>query len=458
MSKKNGVKIETLNAFQKSQIIAAAGALGCFEEKSSASIAKELMVMDPEKKVKKETAVLKNSFGVGHGSVGDQNYFSFSLEDLPRLATLFLCSPEYLAHLQQSLRRAKASRGFYLSDAIKNSPYLGEVQEVLNNSFLLYEKLVSFGVPAEDARYLLPLYTKTNIQTVGNARELCHLLYMSEQPNVPSIVKNIVKEMIKKAKINAKDLFTKYGFNFEPLSWYPSAQLFGNEYIIKFNTFAKSYPSLLNNDVIFDKNKLVPKYFSKAIFEKAIKKKDESALSLLKHIHFEFICEMSLAAWHQAIRQRTWNHSVQSIYDAASIGFQSVKVSNKKMSVESRMVIPASVVKVRMAEEYIDQHNKMINLYRKLGRSGMPKSEAIGVVPHSLKVFTLIHVNGWNAIHSIGKRTCITAQWEIRAIAKKMAEHIKKAVPDLGEYCEPQCVTYGKCPEKEDCGYYKKRR
>ena len=102
------------------QLLSVAGALGCFEEKSSAQICEELQQLSPDKRIKKEKAVLKNSFGRGHGAVGDQNYFIFSIENLPRLATLQLCLPEYLAHLQQSLRRAKASRGFYLSEEIKN--------------------------------------------------------------------------------------------------------------------------------------------------------------------------------------------------------------------------------------------------------------------------------------------------------------------------------------------------
>ena len=88
----------------------------------------------------------------------------------------------------------------------------------------------------------------------------------------------------------------------------------------------------------------------------------------------------------------------------------------------------------------------------------MPRSEAIGVVPHSLMVYDWIHVNGWNAIHAIGKRTCEKAQLEIRHIAWAMAKYIKTAMPIFEGFVEPQCVTYGKCPEKDPCDYLEKRK
>ncbi len=114
-------KVKLIGYTSDPQLLSVAGAFGCFEEKSSAQIIEELRMMPEKKRRIKESRVLKNSFGCGHGSVGDQNYFIFSIEDLPRVATLQLCLPEYLSHLQQSLRRAKASRGFYLPEIIKQS-------------------------------------------------------------------------------------------------------------------------------------------------------------------------------------------------------------------------------------------------------------------------------------------------------------------------------------------------
>lgn len=442
--KKEDFEVTLLGCTENAQALSVAGALGCFEEKSSTQLLDELLSLDKEERMKKEAAVLKNSFGKGHGSVGDQNYFIFGIEDLPRAVTFQLCLPEYLAHLQQSLRRARASKGFYLPEAIKGSKLAGKTEEVLSRAFQLYEKMVQGGIPGEDARYLLPLYTKTNIQTGGNARELSHLWQMSRKKEVPSIVTAVVDEIMDKAKETAPNLFKDFGSNYETLAWYPSAQLYsaGNQMIRKLISETEKRNGKKDVFLVDESGLLLQMPITDEMMKKAIEERNETELANLKHIHFEFLAFMSLASLHQAIRQRTWNHTLESIYDAAKSG--------------DRMVIPPSVSKSGFLAAYKRQHKEMIRLYGELLGARIPDPEAIGVVPHSLGIYTLIHVNGWNAIHSIGKRTCSEAQWEIRKIAWKIAIMIKKDLPVLGKWAQPQCVIYGKCPEIKDCGYYEK--
>jgi thymidylate synthase (FAD) len=146
---------------------------------------------------------------------------------------------------------------------------------------------------------------------------------------------------------------------------------------------------------------------------------------------------MSLAAYHQAIRQRTWDQAVESIYDA---------VERKQYK------LPPKVANSAYAQKYEDQVNRMFDLYWRLLEEGVDRSEAIGVISHALILYDLIHVNGWNAIHSIGKRTCTEAQWEIRAVATEMAKLIKQRNSTLGTIVGPQGQLYGRCPERKPCG------
>lgn len=442
---KEMMKVRLLDSASDPQLISVAGALGCFEEKSSLQLMQELAALPEDQQSKRERGVLKNSFGRGHGSIGDQSSFVFSIENLPRVATLQLCLPEYLAHLQQSLRRARADRGYYLPEAIKSSPLRKFVEKILNGVFEFYEQMSRAGIPGEDARFLLPLYTRTNIQTLVGARELCHVWLMSRDPGVPSAARIVVDEMMNQARKKAPDLFEDFGFNYERLSWYPSSQLFtpSNETIkrlIARHCSKKQKAFLLGCAVPFE--------VTPAILRRAIKERNEAELANLKHIHFEFLAPMSLACFHQATRQRTWNHSVESIYDAAA---EELRYPG------SRMVVPPSVGNSEFISEYQKFHHVLVSLYQKLLDIQVPSSEAIGVLPHSLAVYDWIHINGWNAIHSIGKRTCTEAQWEIRAIARTMARDIKAIVPAFEKWAEPQCITYGRCPEVKDCGYYKKQ-
>ncbi len=411
--------------------LSAYGAFGCFEEKTPIQIYESI---PEDKRRKREETVLRESAGRGHGSVADQNSFTFVIEDLTRAATLQLCSPHYLAHLQQSLRRATANRAFFVPEQLRQSSLFNEVKQVLFDSFLLYEKMSGKGVPKEDARFLLPLYTKTNIQTTGDARELMHLYAMNKQGEVPSAVTRVVDEMIRQASSIAPNLFKDWGFNYEVLAWYPAAQLYASQNktvneIIKENNHPK--------EPVFFEHEL-----SEEAVDRAVKERNEAELANLKHVHNAgkmngFLIPMSLACFHQAIRQRTWDHSVESIYDAASRG---------------EFITPPSVKGSEFVDEFNEQNRRMLELYKSLVQEGVERKEAIGVLPHSLMIYDVIHVNGWNLIHSIGKRTCTEAQWEIRAIANKLASIAREKNPIAAKYSLPQGVTYGKCPERNPCG------
>ncbi len=418
------------------------GALGCFEEKSALELfEKDRTELAPEKREQKRERMFRETAGRGHGAVTDQSCFTFVLEDVPRLVTLQLCAPQYLMHLQQSLRRAKADRGFYLPEIIKNSEFFTEVKTLLEATFVLYEEMSAEDpvtkkniIPGEDARFILPLYTKTNIQTTGDAREFFHLHQMSRGPEMPTIIREVVEEIVHQLKQVAPLLFKDRGTNYEVLAWYPSSQLFARENL----TLQKLIQAQQSKEEVILLNASGLQLSAEGV-KRAIEERREEELANLKHLHYTFLTKMSLACFHQATRQRTWDQSVESIYAAARRG---------------EFVTPPSILKNEKYKILYEELNqKILKLYEKLIGNGIPEQEAIGILPHALVVYDLIHVNGWNAIHSIGKRTCTTAQWEIRAIANQMAESIRKHDPVLGQYVQPQGIVYGKCPERENCGY-----
>jgi thymidylate synthase ThyX len=417
--------------------IVAFGARGCFDQKTPI----EIYLQHRQEKSgdgfeEGKEKIFSETSGRGHGAVLDQSCFVFNLGNIPRMVTLQLCCPEYLAHMQQSLRRADADKGFYLPKQIGDSPFFDKTAGLLREGFLLYEEMKQNGIPGEDARYVLSLLTRTNIQSLGDARELMHLHQMSRKGHMPTIISETIEGMVSQLRIVAPRLFEERGPNYEVLSWFPSAQPFAleNEVLKK---LVADYGGAGNGVIQLDSSGSA--IVTRGGLEKAIGRRDEAELANLKHVHYTFFTGMSLACFHQAIRQRTWNQSVEPIYDA---------VKNK------RFVTPPSV----LASEkhwlrYGVFHNRTFDLSDEMVEFGIPQQEAVGVIPHSLIVHDLIHVNGWNAIHSIGKRTCTEAQWEIRGKAREMADLIREDNPVLGEYVQPQGVTYGKCPERKSCGY-----
>ncbi|MEM3408403.1 MAG: FAD-dependent thymidylate synthase [Candidatus Micrarchaeia archaeon] len=418
--------------------ISAFGALGCFEEKTPTQIYDDMWLTKSREEIdKKVEKVLNASVGRGHGSVADQNAFIFEICNVSRATTLFLCSPSYLSHLQQSLRRANADRGYELPESILNSKMLEISIQVLDSAFKLYEEMIKDGIPMEDARYILPLYTRTNIQTLGDARELTHLHAMSKEENVPSVVKETVQKMIDEARKVAPKLFEERKMNYEKLGWYPAPQIYGENKTIQRIIEENKKPE----KVTFVNSELQIEQIMKAIIDR-----DEAELANLKHSHNGsdingFLTPMSLVTLHQAIRQRTWDHSVESIYDAVE---------------REKIIIPKTIEDSKWKDKYNMAAMQMFSLYKDIVRYGIGKNDAIGVIPHALMIYDLIHINGWNALNAIGKRTCTEAQWEIREIAEGIALEIGKINPRLFAFLGPQCKLYGICPEKKPCYRFKK--
>lgn len=405
---------------------ASCGARGCFSEKNSIEI-HEGEVNDPNYEGRKEN-IFKETSGRGHGAVLDQSSFVFSIDNLTRASTLFLCCPEYGAHLQQSLRRATAERGFHLPESLKNT----EAEKLMSMQFELYSQMQSEGIPSEDARFILPLNTKTAIQTLWNARELMHLDSMSQRLGVPEETKDIIKQMIDATKKIAPHLMENRNKNYETLAWNPSAQLYGHS-----NKTLNTLISTTNDSYFFGSISLPFSPSDPDVIRRAVEGRDEIELSNLKHYHFTFLVPMSIATFHQAIRQRTWNQSIQTLEDATR---------------NAEFITPPSIKKSKFKHSFEELNRASI----KFVIADIENPDALGVLTHALKIYDLIHMNGWNAIHSLGKRTCTEAQWEIRTIAQKMATTIKEHSPELGLHVAPQGVIYGLCPEKTSCGLCEK--
>lgn len=409
---------------------ASCGARGCFSEKSSNDIHEEEILK--EDYAQRKEKIFEETAGRGHGAVLDQSAFTFSIDNLTRASTLFLCASQYAAHLQQSLRRATAERGFHLEDILKDTG----AEEIMKKEFLLYEKMIAEKVPTEDARYILPLATKTSIQTTINARELLHLYSQTIGENseeIPLEVKDTIQKMYDEAYKIAPRLMELRENNMEVLSWLPNAQLFSMENKT-IGTF-KEFRTPLDRGVAFLGGSYLK--LKNPNIKEAILTRNEAELANLKHAHFTFLASMSLATYHQMIRQRTLDQSVEPIIEAV---------------IRKQYKIPPLIQGTKFESDYTKINEEAISFV--LDNKNMDYfPDSLMIIPHSLKINDLLHVNGWNTIGFIAKRTCKTAQWEIRQIAEEISTIIKEEYPELGKFAVPQGILYGRCPEKNPCGY-----
>ena len=400
-------------------------ALGCKSTETPSKLVYNDRNMDPLKQAKKIERITKETSGRGHLSTREFSEFLFELENVPRLVTLHLCQNMHLSPMQQSMRFTDATRGYYLPESLKNDE---EIIGVMDDAFSMYNEMKDDGIPTEDARYILPLYSRTNINIKGNIRALDSSL--SKKGYHPSVLNDVNDDFIELIRGKSPTVLNESKIASETLIHYPNSDYSNpsNDFVKKILCKYDSGTRMIAHNGLELSNK---------ILEDAIKNKNTAELSNLRHVNFTFMIKGSLAEKHQEIRQRMIKPSMESIYDAAERG---------------NGVIP-NTIKKDYRSEFSRMHSRMVRLVNNID-SNVPKKDLIGLLPHSLETYTVVEIDGWNALNFYGERGCTKAQWEIRDIAQKVRKEIREVYPELAEYMKPRCQMLGECKEKEQCGLY----
>ncbi len=391
--------------------------------------------------------VFRNTLARGHIDVADMASYLVVGRNVPRLVSLFLCSPHYLSHEQQSLRYTKAN-SFCVPKTIRGTALERKAIKLLEQAHSIYLQMVDHGVPLEDARSILPLAVNSNITSIGGGREYTYLAILSKSPNLvlPQVVKDSIQEILNQVSSLAPQVFTDYGPNYDVRRYYPSPQFFA-----KTNRFVNKVVAENAGEKVvllgFHDNGLA---LSKQDIANGVLSGDPSFFTNLLHIRAVFLVKLSLEAAHQAIRHRTWNHDFESLYDAAE---------------RFEYMTPPTINSSKFLSDYQNIQGEMHELYLEV-RDQIAPSEALIFLTNAHYVYDVVEIDGWNMIGNLPLRTCEKAQWEIRGIAKLMASRLAwgseqsgfKGNKTLSFYTLPTCQTFGVCYEdnsKEVCPIYR---
>ncbi len=330
------------------------------------------------------------------------------LYEIPRHMTMFLCSFDHPKYLQQSQRYTKAN--YFIEDN-------EDLRELIPKSSDLYNKMVEGGIKKEDARFILPLSTSaTHLHQSLNFTGLANIYRVleSDYSKVPSMTREAVDEALsnlnsKEPDLFRKDLIDSYNLN---KKGYPVANMF-------------SEPNKWINDVIPKDDSVVK--FSRKIDEELVlesKNFNDQALSFMnitnKKDEIEgYSCQMSLASWHQFMRNDTVKQSTESIYDAAERG---------------HIVLPETIEGTKYENEYLDLSNEMLDLY-KSKKTKHGEADSSSTLPHALSLGVGFDFDAFNSLVGFMKdRTSKAAQWEIRRIAKDVKGLIEEENPVYSNY------------------------
>jgi thymidylate synthase (FAD) len=140
-----------------------------------------LTVSELEEKLDQKTIerLLQTVIERGHHAVLEHAIFTFGIDGVSRVCTHQLVRHRVASFAQQSQRyvRLKGELDYYTPVFIKANPEaLALYKETINRTKETYDRLIEMGIDKEDARYVLPSSTASNIIVTMNVRELFHFL------------------------------------------------------------------------------------------------------------------------------------------------------------------------------------------------------------------------------------------------------------------------------------------
>lgn len=116
-----------------------------------------------------QAVFINNLLTRGHLTPFEFTEYTFLIEGMSRVASHQLVRHRHLSFQQES-HRAVQSLGFYLPEAFERLQNHQIIDEILEATKAVYEKLVAEGMKREDARYILPMATTSSIMIRGSAR------------------------------------------------------------------------------------------------------------------------------------------------------------------------------------------------------------------------------------------------------------------------------------------------
>ena len=173
--------------------------------------AAELMETMPEERVR---SVLSTIMESGHFSTLEHASYTFAIEGVSRALTHQLVRHRIASFNQQSQRYVKFKDGVEVVKpaSIADDPEASSVfDEAIDACVTAYKKLLDAGVPAEDARYLLPNAAESKIVVTMNVRELLHFFSLRCCNRAQWEIREMAHRMLELARPTAPFVFMDAG-------------------------------------------------------------------------------------------------------------------------------------------------------------------------------------------------------------------------------------------------------
>lgn len=192
------------------ELVVAASATTSFKKKAPSLTFEKYKKEESKEKIKN---IINDLLRHNHLSPLEHASFTFSLEEVSRSLTHELVRHRIASYTQQSQRYVKVNTDkewFVIPPKLegeKRKKFIERMKQIA----AWYEEFIKEGIAYEDARFILPNATKTNIVVTMNARELYHFFNLRCCARAQWEIRNVATEMLRIVKKIAPTLFEKAG-------------------------------------------------------------------------------------------------------------------------------------------------------------------------------------------------------------------------------------------------------
>jgi thymidylate synthase (FAD) len=179
----------------------------CYSPTSIDDLREKLAATDIE-------SFLDKIMSLGHHSVLEHASFTFGIEGISRVTTHQLVRHRIASFSQQSQRYVSHKEEFtsIMPDTIADNSEARQIFAFMSETVhKAYAQLIEMGIPAEDARYILPNATETKIIMTMNARELLHFFALRCCQRAQWEIREMSIELLRLVKKVAPIIFNNAG-------------------------------------------------------------------------------------------------------------------------------------------------------------------------------------------------------------------------------------------------------
>jgi len=178
----------------------------CYSDISAFELFENFEFKNPEK-------FISDLMSSGHLSTFEHVCFTFAIDGLSRVTSHQLVRHRIASFSQQSQRYVKMNKAeVVIPESISRNPEADKIfKEQVKNSHDTYTKLINIGIPAEDARFILPHGWETKLVLTMNARELHHFFSLRTCRRAQWEIQMLARRMLILARNAAPLLFKVAG-------------------------------------------------------------------------------------------------------------------------------------------------------------------------------------------------------------------------------------------------------